>query len=200
MGLKTSSLSTHRFEDRPRTARRAWLDVADAADRWFQRRPGRVPAGRPDHRAARPLARRRALPAASSQCRSMSASAIPTSICMPATDHFTDFIARTMEKWEVPITLLHNYPFQREAARASPRCSKRRLLRCRRDPELHLHRYPCPTSSAKRWRWEILEIPLQQRRLRPERAAISARCSIAAACNRSWTAGCTRTSAEGRPS
>ena len=29
--------------------------------------------------------------------------------------HFTDFIA-TMEKWEVPITLLHNYPFQREAA------------------------------------------------------------------------------------
>ena len=29
--------------------------------------------------------------------------------------HFTDFIA-SMEKWEVPITLLHNYPFQREAA------------------------------------------------------------------------------------
>jgi predicted TIM-barrel fold metal-dependent hydrolase len=29
--------------------------------------------------------------------------------------HFTDFIA-AMEKWEVPITLLHNYPFQREAA------------------------------------------------------------------------------------
>ncbi len=29
--------------------------------------------------------------------------------------HFTDFIA-DMEKWEVPITLLHNYPFQREAA------------------------------------------------------------------------------------
>ena len=29
--------------------------------------------------------------------------------------HFTDFIA-AMEDWEVPITLLHNYPFQREAA------------------------------------------------------------------------------------
>lgn len=29
--------------------------------------------------------------------------------------HFTDFIA-AMEGWEVPITLLHNYPFQREAA------------------------------------------------------------------------------------
>ncbi|WP_395018756.1 amidohydrolase family protein [Dongia sp.] len=29
--------------------------------------------------------------------------------------HFTDFIA-AMEKWEVAITLLHNYPFQREAA------------------------------------------------------------------------------------
>lgn len=29
--------------------------------------------------------------------------------------HFTDFIA-AMETWEVPITLLHNYPFQREAA------------------------------------------------------------------------------------
>jgi uncharacterized protein len=29
--------------------------------------------------------------------------------------HFTDFIA-AMEEWEVPITLLHNYPFQREAA------------------------------------------------------------------------------------
>jgi predicted TIM-barrel fold metal-dependent hydrolase len=29
--------------------------------------------------------------------------------------HFTDFIA-AMEAWEVPITLLHNYPFQREAA------------------------------------------------------------------------------------
>ena len=29
--------------------------------------------------------------------------------------HFTDFIA-AMEKWGVPITLLHNYPFQREAA------------------------------------------------------------------------------------
>jgi uncharacterized protein len=28
--------------------------------------------------------------------------------------HFTDFIA-AMEKWEVPITLLHCYPFQREA-------------------------------------------------------------------------------------
>lgn len=29
--------------------------------------------------------------------------------------HFTDFIA-AMEKWQVPVTLLHNYPFQREAA------------------------------------------------------------------------------------
>lgn len=29
--------------------------------------------------------------------------------------HFTDFIA-AMEKWEVTLTLLHNYPFQREAA------------------------------------------------------------------------------------
>jgi hypothetical protein len=38
-------------------------------------------------------------------------------IVMHACDptHFTDFIA-AMEKWEVPITLLHNYPFQREAA------------------------------------------------------------------------------------
>jgi predicted TIM-barrel fold metal-dependent hydrolase len=33
--------------------------------------------------------------------------------CDPS--HFTDFIA-AMETWEVPITLLHNYPFQREAA------------------------------------------------------------------------------------
>jgi hypothetical protein len=33
--------------------------------------------------------------------------------CDPS--HFTDFIA-AMEGWEVPITLLHNYPFQREAA------------------------------------------------------------------------------------
>lgn len=38
-------------------------------------------------------------------------------ITMHACDptHFTEFIA-AMEKWEVPITLLHNYPFQREAA------------------------------------------------------------------------------------
>jgi predicted TIM-barrel fold metal-dependent hydrolase len=38
-------------------------------------------------------------------------------ITMHACDptHFTDFIA-AMEKWEVAITLLHNYPFQREAA------------------------------------------------------------------------------------
>jgi predicted TIM-barrel fold metal-dependent hydrolase len=33
--------------------------------------------------------------------------------CDPS--HFTDFIA-AMESWDVPITLLHNYPFQREAA------------------------------------------------------------------------------------
>ena len=33
--------------------------------------------------------------------------------CDPS--HFTDFIA-AMEKWDVPVTLLHNYPFQREAA------------------------------------------------------------------------------------
>lgn len=38
-------------------------------------------------------------------------------ITMHACDptHFTDFIA-AMEKWAVPVTLLHNYPFQREAA------------------------------------------------------------------------------------
>ena len=38
-------------------------------------------------------------------------------ITMHACDptHFTDFIA-AMEDWEVPIALLHNYPFQREAA------------------------------------------------------------------------------------
>jgi hypothetical protein len=29
--------------------------------------------------------------------------------------HFTDFIA-AMDRWDVPITLLHNYPFHREAA------------------------------------------------------------------------------------
>ncbi|MEM8985412.1 MAG: amidohydrolase family protein [Pseudomonadota bacterium] len=29
--------------------------------------------------------------------------------------HFTDFL-RDMEEWEIPITLLHNYPFVREAA------------------------------------------------------------------------------------
>ena len=56
--------------------------------------------------------------AAPASCRfsSMSASAIPTSICTPAIPtHFTDFIA-AMERWEVAITLLHNYPFHREAA------------------------------------------------------------------------------------
>ena len=29
--------------------------------------------------------------------------------------HFTDFL-RAMEAWRVPCALLHNYPFQREAA------------------------------------------------------------------------------------
>ncbi len=63
--------------------------------------------------------------------------------------HFTDFIA-AMEKWQVPVTLLHCYPFQREAGgcRRSSRTSTTTSAASRTTP------VPVPpTSSAKHWKW-----------------------------------------------
>lgn len=92
--------------------------VVDAADRWFS-----AAAIADKWRLNDPTIIRHGLWVAGDICRQRR---IPMQVhvgfgdpdiymhaCDPS--HFTDFIA-AMEAWEVPITLLHNYPFQREAA------------------------------------------------------------------------------------
>jgi len=88
--------------------------------------------------------------------------------------HFTDFIA-AMEKWEVAITLLHNYPFQREAAWLSEI-----FQNVYYDVGIILNysaRCP-PTSWARRWRWEILQAALFLGRVRAERALLPRRAAV----------------------
>jgi predicted TIM-barrel fold metal-dependent hydrolase len=93
-------------------------DVVAAADRWFKEA-----AAKGKWRLENPTVVRHGLWVGAEICRKRR---IPMQVhvgfgdpdihmhaCDPS--HFTDFIA-AMEKWEVPITLLHNYPFQREAA------------------------------------------------------------------------------------
>jgi predicted TIM-barrel fold metal-dependent hydrolase len=94
------------------------VDVADAADRWFQQA-----AGIGKFRLEDPTIVRHGLWLGGELCRErkfpmqVHVGFGDPDVYMHACDptHFTDFIA-SMEKWEVPITLLHNYPFQREAA------------------------------------------------------------------------------------
>jgi predicted TIM-barrel fold metal-dependent hydrolase len=93
-------------------------EVADAADRWFQRA-----AAVGKFRLEDPTIVRHGLWLGGELCRQhrfpmqVHVGFGDPDVYMHACDptHFTDFIA-SMEKWEVPITLLHNYPFQREAA------------------------------------------------------------------------------------
>lgn len=93
-------------------------EVVAAADRWFA-----AAAAAEKWRLADPTIVRHGLWIGGEICRQRG---IPLQVhvgfgdpdvymhaCDPT--HFTDFIA-AMEQWEVPITLLHNYPFQREAA------------------------------------------------------------------------------------
>ena len=93
-------------------------DVIDAAGAWFLHAEA---AGK--WRVSDPTVVRHGLWIAAEICR---ARKLPLQlhvgfgdpdVYMHACDptHFTDFIA-AMEQWEVPITLLHNYPFHREAA------------------------------------------------------------------------------------
>jgi predicted TIM-barrel fold metal-dependent hydrolase len=94
------------------------VDVADAADRWFQQA-----AGIGKFRLEDPTIVRHGLYLGGELCRQrkfpmqVHVGFGDPDVYMHACDptHFTDFIA-AMEKWEVAITLLHNYPFQREAA------------------------------------------------------------------------------------
>ena len=84
--------------------------------------------------------------------------------------HFTDFIA-AMEKWQVPITLLHCYPFQREAGLVVGDFPER-LLRCRRGAELyrrHVRRHPGRGAGDG----QVLEATLLLGRLRPGGALLS---------------------------
>jgi predicted TIM-barrel fold metal-dependent hydrolase len=93
-------------------------DVAAAADRWF-----RHAAAIQKFRLEDPVIVRHGLWLGGELCRQhkfpmqVHVGFGDPDVYMHACDptHFTDFIA-AMEKWEVPITLLHNYPFQREAA------------------------------------------------------------------------------------
>ena len=93
-------------------------DVVDAAGRWLREieQTGKV-------RLSDPVLERLALWSAGEICRDrrfplqVHVGFGDPDVYMHACDptHFTDFI-RDMEKWSVPITLLHNYPFIREAA------------------------------------------------------------------------------------
>jgi predicted TIM-barrel fold metal-dependent hydrolase len=93
-------------------------DVISAADRWFS-----AAAMADKWRLSDPTIIRHGLWVGGDLCRQrrfpmqVHVGFGDPDIYMHACDpsHFTDFIA-AMETWEVPITLLHNYPFQREAA------------------------------------------------------------------------------------
>ena len=93
-------------------------EVVDAADRWFA-----AAAMAEKWRLSDPTIIRHGLWVGGELCRQrrfpmqVHVGFGDPDIYMHACDptHFTDFIA-AMENWEVPITLLHNYPFQREAA------------------------------------------------------------------------------------
>lgn len=94
------------------------VDVDAAADRWFQHA-----AAIGKFRLEDPTIIRHGLWLGGELCRQrkfpmqVHVGFGDPDVYMHACDptHFTDFIA-AMEKWEVAITLLHNYPFQREAA------------------------------------------------------------------------------------
>jgi predicted TIM-barrel fold metal-dependent hydrolase len=93
-------------------------EVVGAADRWF-----RQAAVEGRFRLSDPVIVRHGLWLGAELCRrhkfpmQVHVGFGDPDVYMHACDptHFTDFIA-AMETWEVPITLLHNYPFQREAA------------------------------------------------------------------------------------
>jgi predicted TIM-barrel fold metal-dependent hydrolase len=116
VGLKTivAYRSTFKIDQ---TAPNA-VDVDAAADRWFQQA-----AAIGKFRLEDPTIIRHGLWLGGELCRQrkfpmqVHVGFGDPDVYMHACDptHFTDFIA-AMEKWEVAITLLHNYPFQREAA------------------------------------------------------------------------------------
>ena len=93
------------------------IEVASAAGAWL----GALGARRP--RLSNPVLIRHGLWAAAELCRErrfplqLHVGFGDPDIYMHACDptHFTDFL-RSMEAWQVPVTLLHNYPFIREAA------------------------------------------------------------------------------------
>jgi hypothetical protein len=116
VGLKT--IVAYRCTFRIDQTAPARSDVVAATDRWFR---GAEAAGK--WRLEDPTVVRHGLWLGAELCRERK---LPMQVhvglgdpdihmhaCDPT--HFTDFIA-AMEKWGVPITLLHNYPFQREAA------------------------------------------------------------------------------------
>ncbi len=91
--------------------------VIEAAGTWFNASAGRRP------RLADPVVIRHGLWTAAEICRErhlplqLHVGFGDPDVYMHACDptHFTDFL-RSMETWQVPVTLLHNYPFIREAA------------------------------------------------------------------------------------
>lgn len=92
-------------------------DVAQRAGEWLRAAEGRRP------RIADPVLIRHGLWAAAELCRErrfplqLHVGFGDPDVYMHACDptHFTDFL-RAMEAWQVPVALLHNYPFIREAA------------------------------------------------------------------------------------
>ena len=92
------------------------VEVAAAAGRWLKASAGKRP------RLADPVLIRHGLWAAADICREkrmplqLHVGFGDPDVYMHACDptHFTDFL-RDMESWQVPVTLLHNYPFVREA-------------------------------------------------------------------------------------
>jgi predicted TIM-barrel fold metal-dependent hydrolase len=92
-------------------------DVIDAAGAWFKASAGR------STRLVDPVVIRHGLWTAAEICRErhlplqLHVGFGDPDVYMHACDptHFTDFL-RSMEAWQVPVTLLHNYPFVREAA------------------------------------------------------------------------------------
>jgi predicted TIM-barrel fold metal-dependent hydrolase len=92
-------------------------EVAHAAGRWLAASKDRRP------RVSDPVLIRHGLWAGAELCRErgfplqLHVGFGDPDVYMHACDptHFTDFL-RSMEAWQVPVTLLHNYPFIREAA------------------------------------------------------------------------------------
>ncbi len=156
-----------------------------------RRRP-QPPPRRCDPDPLRSLPRRRnsAAPIAI-RCNSMSDSAMPTSACRSAIRRCSRPSSPAMEEWDVPITLLHCYPFVREAA-FPRRGLLERLSRYRRHSELHR---PLGGRGSRRGDGAdaVLQAALFVGRVRPRRAAFSRRHGCSATPSpRCSTAGCSR--------